>query len=528
MIGYTSPSVPAVLYITALGGNSGAGSNTAIGLMSVAGLSNTLTQPVSITLNELTTVAAEWALAQFIDPTGQLMGAPSSNATGLANAANQAQMNLADVASGTPASFWSTYGVTQASCTGGSPPVNCDGLKRLDTIASILAACVESSGPSSSACATLLSNTGGSTTTLQAAHAMATNPVANVAALFALQGGAPPFTPALSAAPDGWEIALNFNPSGVIEEPEGVAIDVDGNAWIANEFGDSVTKLTPSGGLAGNFAPSGANFSGPAGVAIDGLGNVWVTNFSSASVTELTSMGGLVGNFSVGASGSGPVGVAIDPTGNVWVANEDASNVTKLTSGGGLTGIFAPVGANFSAPVSVAIDPTGNVWIANLHSSVTALTSNGDLFGNFATIGSIIFSANRLAIDPTGNIWITNGSGQGVIELNSIGGMVGNFVPSPIFNPFGIAMDAAGNAWITDSIENGVTELTSSGALAGSFVPGAGILSFPTATAIDASGNVWVTSVSADVAELVGLARPVLTPLVACLKKSPPHAVCLP
>src|SRR5208282_1924605 len=64
-VGYTPPFSPAVLYLVALGGNAGAGSNTAIGLMGVAGMSNAL--PASVTINELTTVAGQWALAQFID-----------------------------------------------------------------------------------------------------------------------------------------------------------------------------------------------------------------------------------------------------------------------------------------------------------------------------------------------------------------------------------------------------------------------------------------------------------------------------
>jgi streptogramin lyase len=526
-----------MLYLTAVGGNAGSGSNTAIGLMSVAGLSNTLTQPVSITLNELTTVAAEWALAQFIDATGQLMGAPSSNATGLADAVNQAQMNLSDMASGTPAGFWSTYGVTEASCTGGAPPINCDGLERLDTLANILAACVESSGPSSSACATLLSNTGGSTTTLQAAHAMTINPVANVGALFVLQGGAPPFTPALSAAPDGWEIALNFKPSGGgIAQPAGIAIDAVGNVWVANSIGGptgfgSVTELTPSGGLAGNFAPSGANFSSLSGVAIDSLGNAWVTNsnINNSSVTALTSSGGLVGNFSLGDGAAGSDGLAIDANDNVWVANGGTSNVTELTSGGGLVGTFAPSGGNIEAPHYLAIDATGNVWVANTaFTGVTALTSSGGLFGNFATIDNRKFVANNLAIDAADNIWIATDSGDGVIELNSIGGLVGNFVPSSGFSPFAVAIDAAGNAWVTNDGNNSVTELTSSGALAGDFAPSGAALSFPNSVAIDAAGNVWVGSIGATVSVIVGAAKPVLTPLVACLRETPAHAVCLP
>src|ERR1019366_8380707 len=171
-VAYTAPATPAVLYLSALGGNAvsvgttanrlmraagtsnarpaAVASNTAIGLLGVAGMSNAL--PASVTINELTTVAAEWALAQFTDETGQIIGAPSSNAAGFANAVNQAQANLADISTGLPASFWSNQGATEANCTGGSPPVNCDGLERMDTIANILAACVESSGPSSAAC----------------------------------------------------------------------------------------------------------------------------------------------------------------------------------------------------------------------------------------------------------------------------------------------------------------------------------------------------------------------------------------
>lgn len=190
-VGYTPPAKPAVLYLSALGGNAGSGSNAAIGLMGVAGMSNAL--PSSVTTNELTTVAVEWALAQFTDSTGQIIGAPASNATGFTNAINLAQTNLVDITTGAPAAF---LAATETSCgAGGSGPDNCPALEKMDTLANILAACVESSGPSSSACSALFSSTGSSSTTLQAAHAMAANPAANVGALFALQSSSPPFAP---------------------------------------------------------------------------------------------------------------------------------------------------------------------------------------------------------------------------------------------------------------------------------------------------------------------------------------------
>ena len=113
---------------------------------------------------------------------------------------------------------------------------------------------------------------------------MATNPAANVAPLFALQSGSPPFTPDLSAAPDGWEIALNFAPSGAnFNCPYGVAIDTAGNVWVANYIRQQRDRvdLQRRPGRQLQHQPSGANFNNPTGVAIDAAGNVWVTNVAA-------------------------------------------------------------------------------------------------------------------------------------------------------------------------------------------------------------------------------------------------------
>ena len=94
---YTCPSnrPGAQTYIVATGGNAGAGTNNAIGLMALAGPYNSLGSATFVTINELTTVAAEWALAQFTDPaTGQVIGASSTNAAGLDNAVHTAMSDL--------------------------------------------------------------------------------------------------------------------------------------------------------------------------------------------------------------------------------------------------------------------------------------------------------------------------------------------------------------------------------------------------------------------------------------------------
>ena len=97
--------------------------------------------------------------------------------------------------------------------------------------------------------------------------------------------------------------------------------------------------------------------------------------------------------------------------------------------------------------------------------------------------------------------------------------------------PGDIAIDSAGNAWVANTNNHSVVELTSSGSLAGGLAPLPANVLNPLQLAIDASGNVWVTCSIQDfdsVVELIGAAHPVLTPQVACLARTPPHAVCLP
>jgi streptogramin lyase len=547
-ISFPPPATPEFIYLLASGGNAGFGVNVAIELMGMVGRTDAL--PATVVVNEFTTVAAQWTLAQFADPTGKLIGAPPSNNTGLANAINEAQVDLANIQTGGPAQFWTTEGVNETTCTSDTPPVNCDGLERMGTVANILAACVQSSGPTSDPCTTLLTNTGTSATTLQAAHVMATKPVANIAALFALQNEGSPYTPALSTAPDGWEIALSFAPAGSnLTGAVFVAIDAQGHAWTANAGDASVTELNSDGSLIGNFHPPGANFDIPDGVAIDTLGNVWIGNVGTmdspgTTVTKLNSAGGLVGNFSPpGANFDGPFGVAVDALDNAWFTNRAGSTVTKLTSSGALVGNFAPTGSDFSFIQGISIDAGGNAWIANGPSnsqpdnnSVVELNSSGGLVGRFDPSGANFDSPVDVTLDAATNVWVTNISGNSVTKLTHSGSLIGNFNPAGanFDQPEQIKIDSSGNAWIANLNNDegagpGLTELTTSGALAAHFNPPGADFDDSDGVAVDASGNVWVANAKSDsLAQIIGIAGPVATPLVACLTRTTPSAVCLP
>ncbi len=137
------------------------------------------------------------------------------------------------------------------SCPGLDP--NCDGLERLNTLSNILAGCVQSD-PSTTKCAKLLCDatpgdtypstcSGTPADTLGAAYLIVANPSSNVTALYGLASVVTEFSPALTAQPDGWEMALNFNnsntgsPGALFDVPDAIALDASGNVFVTNEEG---------------------------------------------------------------------------------------------------------------------------------------------------------------------------------------------------------------------------------------------------------------------------------------------------
>jgi len=101
-----------------------------------------------------------------------------------------------------------------------------------------------------------------------------------------------------------WYKANRSTQFPVGSEPFGVAFD-GANIWVANEGGNSVTKLRANDGTnLGTFAVG----TEPFGLAFDGA-NIWVANGISNTVTKLrASDGATLGTFGVGIL---PLGVAL-------------------------------------------------------------------------------------------------------------------------------------------------------------------------------------------------------------------------
>jgi streptogramin lyase len=491
------------VYIVATGGNSGAGTNSAIALVSALGPCTSLTPTTFIQINEVTTIAAAYALAPFATDFAHI-GASGSNPAGLLGAFANAAL-LANYATGSSPGAGIASGVTI--------PV-----AEINTLANIVAACINTSSTAPGNCSTLQAATS-SAETFGASLGMAKNPGSPaVVGLYNSIVVAAPFQPYLSSAPNDFTVSVTTSAAGSLATPYGVAIDASGDAWVTNETGTAVTEISPAGSALAN--PTIAGLAGAQGIAVDRSGNVWVANTAGNSVVKFTLSGGSVTGANSFTNGgiSGPLAIALDSANNAFVANYDGNSVTGLTQTGASMANSPFTGSsNITLPQSVSLDASGNVYATSGNGSVVKLTNAGNYVASYSD--GTLQGPSAVTIDGSSHILAT-----GFTTGTTLGGALAEFsstgvaatvspVTASLSTPSSVASDGT-SIWVTNGVPAGcLAQYVYGVSTSTSPSTGLGSLSTPTSIAIDATGSIWTTnSGSNTVSKFIGLAAPVTTP----------------
>ena len=526
---YTCPSSYSNLYLLAIGGDAqvGAGNNSAI-LMG-AGVSGCNSSDY-VVINEVSSVAYAFAYAGFVtDPTHVSSSSSSLAVTGRNNAGATLD-NL----------MTRSTGVANSATAGGNGTVP---QAEINTLANILAACVNSTGPTSSQCTTLFSNAkNGSTTPGDTGTAIVNishNPGANIANLFGLQSGSPPFQPDLATAPNDFTIAISYTGGG-LSGPWGIAVNNQDDILVTNYEGTSVSVFDPLGVPISSTGVTGNGISQPYGIAIDGNGYVWVASSSPSALSSFSSAGTAVTNITSGGLDT-PENVVIDASNNVWVDSYANNGLSKFTNSSGtptaVTG--SPFGTSvLNFPYGLAIDTSGNVWVSNKAGTPELVEFNNAASSDSTYTGGGLGGPTAIGFDPSGNAWVTDEdnafdvNGSALSKFSSSGTAItggDGYVNGGLVVPYGIAVDSNGNVFAANaesaSPSASYYDISEFNSLGTAVSPAEGYqstsLNGPHYLAIDGSGNLWVTNFTsspASITEFVGIAAPVVTPIAANLQ----------
>ncbi len=521
---YTCPSPSSQMYLVATGGNSGSGTNSSLALMAALGDCSALSSSTFVTINEVTTVGAVYALAAFMatnaETPGGSLGASSTNTQGITQAFTTAK-NLVDTVRGT--------------APGASLPASAIvPVEELNTLADIIATCVNSND-SSGECSTLFTDVtpGGGTApanTIDALLDIVQNPSNNVSALNNLVTGTAPFQPTIESAPNDWMVAISYN-DGVLFAPSALVVDSGGNIWVASTSGNSLSEFSNNGTvLSGVSGYTGGGLSGPRWAAIDNSGNIWITN-ANDSLSEFDSSGNALSGTSgyTGGGLSSPQGLAVYNSSGIFVM-DNANSYTQFSEfqlDGTVKSGSPFTKTGISSPYGVALTNGGTfLWITNpaTHSLDQLITSSLLYIRNVAFAGGLN-APQGIAIDGSGNVWVADSGGADLTEYSGTGIPISGssgYTGGGVLNPSQIAIDGLNHVWVTNPAANCVSEFSNSGtALSGDAGFTGGALSTPQGVGIDGSGNVWVANSNANnIVEFVGAGAPVVTPLASAVTGS--------
>ena len=523
---YTCAHPTDQVYIVATGGQASVGTNNpALVMMDALGNCGNLNATTFITINEITTAAAAWALAPFMTSYTNI-GASATNSTGIANAFLDAAL-LADPGRGVAATLPSNLSVEPG---------------KLYALADILAGCVNSDG--GLACSPLFAAakpTHGTTPTdtLTAALDIVRNPGQNPTGVFNAMPSIVPFPSTLSVAPNDWTISLAVTGGGV-SSPTALGIDSIGTVWVG-DYAGLINEFSPQGTPLSATGYGSGVLNEVYGLTVDIYDNVWAANEESnpnshGSVSKfLGASSGTPGSVVMNGGYTSfwdpsidfPIALSSGPNGEIFTANYANSSSTSYdTNGSAVNGYLGS--ADVSFPTSVAADPNGGVWIGNFDD--TTIT-HVDLNGNILSNPDCCYGANGIATDAMGNAWVANYYDSTFSEVSAAGTTLLQRLPlvtaPQTSSPAGVSVDAGGNVWFANYRGESISEVSGSNSATPGTVlspadgfgyagppPAVPLLLLPYSIVPDRSGNIWVSNFGNDnLIMFFGIATPTATPV---------------
>ncbi len=218
---------------------------------------------------------------------------------------------------------------------------------------------------------------------------------------------------------------------GQLEGPDKLALDGQGNLYVT-EVGTPlagparIQKFSPTGkplGHWGSFGSRPGQFINPIGIAVDHQGDVYVAEEGNPRVQKLSPLGQPLAQWGALGGGPGqfnmPYDLALDASGNVYVSEPNPfrpgnDRIQKFSPTGtplAQWGQPGPGPGQFDNPTGLAVDAKGNVFVVDSgNNRVEELSPTGRFMAQWqGPPGGFIYTS-KVAVDDHGNMYVSAGN----------------------------------------------------------------------------------------------------------------------
>ena len=201
-------------------------------------------------------------------------------------------------------------------------------------------------------------------------------------------------------------------PDGTFVWPTSVALDQQGNAYVADEWLNRISIFTKDGDWIGKWGTPGdgdGEINRPSGLALDQRDNIYLVDSLNNRVQVFTKEGRFLSKWGGSGSGDGqfntPWGIDIDQNGDVYVADWRNDRIQKFAPDGRFLMKFGTSGqadGQFDRPTGVAVDQDGTIYVTDFRNDrLQVFRADGSFVTRLAGQATLSkWGRERVELDP--------------------------------------------------------------------------------------------------------------------------------